>query len=54
VTLAVLRTGRPGAIRVHQEESSPSPSAGHPMMRVSVTLAATSDGTLTALAVDEF
>ncbi len=52
VTLAVLRTGRPVQYEFTREDEFTVASPRHPM-RVSVTLAATSDGTLTAMAVDE-
>ena len=52
VTLAVLRTGRPVQYEFTREDEFTLASPRHPI-RVSVTLAATSDGTLTALAVDE-
>ena len=52
VTLAVLRTGRPVQYQFTREDEFTIASPRHPM-RVSVTLAATSDGTLTAMAVDE-
>ena len=52
VTLAVLRTGRPVQYAFTREDEFTIASPGHPM-RVAVTLAATSDGTLTAMAVDE-
>jgi len=52
VTLAVLRTGRPVQYEFTREDEFTIASPRHPM-RVSVTLAATSDGTLTAMAIDE-
>jgi putative selenate reductase molybdopterin-binding subunit len=52
VTLAVLRTGRPVQYEFTREDEFTLASPRHPM-RVSVTLAATSDGTLTAMAIDE-
>ena len=52
VTLAVLRTGRPVQYQFTREDEFTIASPRHPM-RVSVTLAATFDGTLTAMAVDE-
>ena len=52
VTLAVLRTGQPVQYQFSREDEFTIASPRHPM-RVTVTLAATADGTLTALAVDE-
>ncbi len=52
VTLAVLKTGRPVQYEFTREDEFTVASPRHPM-RVAVTLGATSDGTLTALAVDE-
>ena len=52
VTLAVLRTGRPVQYEFTREDEFTLASPRHPM-RVSVTLAATSDGTLTAMTIDE-
>ncbi|MHC5795429.1 molybdopterin-dependent oxidoreductase [Lacisediminihabitans sp. FW035] len=52
VTLAVLRTGRPVQYEFTREDEFTLASPRHPM-QVSVTLAATSDGTLTAMAIDE-
>ncbi|CAN5172739.1 molybdopterin-dependent oxidoreductase [soil metagenome] len=52
VTLAVLHTGRPVQYEFSREDEFTLASPRHPM-RVSVTLAATSDGTLTAMAIDE-
>lgn len=52
VTLAVLKTGRPVQYEFTREDEFTTASPRHPM-RVSVTLAATSDGTLTAMAIDE-
>jgi putative selenate reductase molybdopterin-binding subunit len=52
VTLAVLHTGRPVQYEFTREDEFTLAAPRHPM-RVSVTLAATSDGTLTAMAIDE-
>jgi CO/xanthine dehydrogenase Mo-binding subunit/aerobic-type carbon monoxide dehydrogenase small subunit (CoxS/CutS family) len=52
VTLAVLKTGRPVQLEFTREDEFTVASPRHPM-RVGVTLGATSDGTLTAMAVDE-
>jgi putative selenate reductase molybdopterin-binding subunit len=52
VTLAVLRTGRPVQYEFTREDEFTLASPRHPI-RVSVTLAATADGTLTAMAIDE-
>jgi putative selenate reductase molybdopterin-binding subunit len=52
VTLAVLKTGRPVQLEFTREDEFTVASPRHPM-RVGVTLGATSDGTLTAIAVDE-
>jgi putative selenate reductase molybdopterin-binding subunit len=52
VTLAVLRTGRAVQYEFTREDEFTVASPRHPM-RVAVTLAATSDGTLTAMAVDQ-
>ncbi|MES2171009.1 MAG: molybdopterin cofactor-binding domain-containing protein, partial [Actinomycetota bacterium] len=52
VTLAVLKTGRAVQYEFTREDEFTVASPRHPM-RVSVTLGAASDGTLTALAVDE-
>jgi len=52
VTLAVLRTGRPVQYEFTREDEFTVASPRHPMT-VSVTLGATADGTLTAIAVDE-
>ncbi|MHB1171451.1 MAG: molybdopterin-dependent oxidoreductase [Lacisediminihabitans sp.] len=52
VTLAVLRTGRAVQYEFTREDEFTIAPARHPM-RVSVTLGARSDGTLTAMAVDE-
>ena len=52
VTLAVLKTGRPVQLEFTREDEFTVASPRHPM-RVAVTLGATSDGTLTAMAVDE-
>lgn len=52
VTLAVLRTGRAVQYEFTREDEFTIAPSRHPM-RVSVTLAATADGTLTAMAVDQ-
>ncbi len=52
VTLAVLHTGRPVQYEFTREDEFTLAAPRHPM-RVSVTLAATADGTLTAMAIDE-
>jgi putative selenate reductase molybdopterin-binding subunit len=52
VTLAVLKTGRPVQYEFTRGDEFTLASPRHPM-RIGVTLAATSDGTLTAMAVDE-
>ncbi len=52
VTLAVLRTGRAVQYEFTREDEFTVASPRHPMT-VSVSLGATADGTLTALAVDE-
>jgi len=52
VTLAVLRTGRPVQYQFTREDEFTIAPTRHPM-RVTVTLGATRDGTLTAIAVDE-
>lgn len=52
VTLAVLRTGRAVQYEFSREDEFINASPRHPMT-VSVTLGATFDGTLTAIAVDE-
>ncbi len=52
VTLAVLRTGLAVQYEFTREDEFTIASPRHPM-RVSVTLAATSDGTLTAMTVDQ-
>ncbi|MDQ1129868.1 molybdopterin cofactor-binding domain-containing protein [Microbacterium sp. SORGH_AS_0888] len=51
VTLAVLRTGRPVAYEFSRTDQFQRASLRHPM-RVSVTLGADADGTLTAMKVD--
>jgi putative selenate reductase molybdopterin-binding subunit len=52
VTLAVLKTGRPVQYEFTRGDEFTLASPRHPM-RIGVTLAATNDGTLTAMAVDE-
>jgi CO/xanthine dehydrogenase Mo-binding subunit/aerobic-type carbon monoxide dehydrogenase small subunit (CoxS/CutS family) len=52
VTLAVLRTGRAVQYEFTREDEFTRASPRHPM-RVGVTLAAASDGTLTAMVVDQ-
>ncbi|QTE28224.1 molybdopterin-dependent oxidoreductase [Pengzhenrongella sicca] len=52
VTLAVLRTGRPVQYEFTREDEFTIAPTRHPM-RISVTLGATRDGLLTAIAVDE-
>jgi len=52
VTLAVLRTGRPVQYEFTRQDEFTIAPTRHPM-RVAVTLGATHDGTLTAMAVDE-
>ncbi len=52
VTLAVLRTGRAVQYEFSREDEFTNAAPRHPMT-VSVTLGATSDGTLTAMAIDE-
>ncbi len=52
VTLAVLKTGRAVQYEFTREDEFTVASPRHPMI-VSVTLGATADGTLTAMAVDE-
>jgi len=52
VMLAVLRTGRAVQYELRRRDEFTVASPRHPM-RVGVTLAATSDGTLTAIAIDE-
>lgn len=52
VTLAVLKTGRSVQYEFSREDEFTISSPRHPM-RVEVTVAATRDGTLTALAVDQ-
>ncbi|MBB2922778.1 molybdopterin cofactor-binding domain-containing protein [Cellulomonas cellasea] len=52
VALAVLRTGRPVQYEMTREDEFRVAPTRHPM-RVSVTLGATRDGVLTAMAVDE-
>ncbi len=52
VALAVLRTGRAVQYEFTREDEFTIASPRHPM-RVSVTLGATSDGTLTAMTVDQ-
>ncbi|MFS0700332.1 molybdopterin-dependent oxidoreductase [Cellulomonas sp. 179-A 4D5 NHS] len=52
VALAVLRTGRPVQYELTREDEFRVAPTRHPM-RVSVTLGATRDGVLTAMAVDE-
>ncbi len=52
VTLAVLKTGRAVQYEFTREDEFTVASPRHPM-RVSVTLGATADGVLTAMAVDE-
>ncbi|MCU1556085.1 MAG: aldehyde oxidase [Microbacteriaceae bacterium] len=52
VTLAVLSTGRPVQYEFTREDEFTVASPRHPM-RVSVTLGASRDGTLTAMAVDQ-
>ncbi|MCU1419678.1 MAG: aldehyde oxidase [Mycetocola sp.] len=52
VTLAVLKTGRPVQFEFTRADEFTIASPRHPM-RIGVTLGATSDGTLTAMAVDE-
>lgn len=52
VTLAVLKTGRAVQYEFTREDEFTIAPTRHPM-RVSVTLGATSDGTLTAMAVDQ-
>lgn len=52
VALAVLRTGRPVQYELTREDEFRVAPTRHPM-RVTVTLGATRDGTLTAMAVDE-
>jgi putative selenate reductase molybdopterin-binding subunit len=52
VTLAVLKTGRAVQYEFTREDQFTLAPTRHPM-RVSVTVAASSDGTLTALAVDQ-
>ncbi|MDF2492420.1 MAG: aldehyde oxidase [Microbacterium sp.] len=51
VALAVLRTGRPVAYEFSRTEQFQRASVRHPM-RIAVTLGATADGRLTAMAVD--
>jgi len=51
VTLAVLRTGRPVQWEFSREDEFTATTLRHPQ-RVSVTLGATADGVLTAMAVD--
>jgi len=51
VTLAVLKTGRPVQYEFTRTDELAASPARHPM-RVGVTLGATSDGRLTALAID--
>ncbi len=52
VTLAVVRTGRAVQYEFSREDEFTNAAPRHPMT-VSVTLGATSDGTLTAMAIDE-
>ncbi|CAN5242693.1 molybdopterin-dependent oxidoreductase [soil metagenome] len=52
VALAVLKTGRPVQYEFTRQDEFTRASPRHPM-RVGVTLAAASDGTLTAMAVDQ-
>jgi len=52
VMLAVLQTGRAVQYEMRRRDEFTVASPRHPM-RVGVTLAATSDGTLTAIAIDE-
>ncbi|GAB2451054.1 CO/xanthine dehydrogenase Mo-binding subunit/aerobic-type carbon monoxide dehydrogenase small subunit (CoxS/CutS family) [Conyzicola lurida] len=52
VTLAVLKTGRPVQYEFTRGDEFTIASPRHPM-RLTVTLGATADGTLTAMAVDE-
>jgi len=52
VTLAVLRTGRPVQYELTRADEFTIAPTRHPM-RLTVTLGATRDGTLTAMAVDE-
>jgi putative selenate reductase molybdopterin-binding subunit len=51
VALAVLRTGRPVQLELTREEEFTAATTRHPMA-VTVTLGATGDGALTALALD--